>query len=644
MGMSHVRKHLRPSSWWLFGATLALVAWTWRNEVPSQQEAQRIDRNEARAAWLEGLSESPRTLVVDFRDDVTDEQLATNAYVEEPVSRLSQDDKLFRVRFGSTPALLAALDVLEADPTVESVDFDVSATLPGYQAALGQDGDRGLHHLAPPGLQACGEPAGKAARPGFPDDPCFRYQWHLAQIGAQKAWKQGQGQGVVVAVIDTGISRVGDLANTTFVPGYNFVDDKPDAQDDHGHGTHVAGTIAQSTHNGIGVAGVAFKASLMPLKVLSARGSGSMAAIAQAIRWAADHGANVVNMSLGGPFPVNAIHNAVKYARSKGVIVVAAAGNDGRGRVSYPGRYADVVAVAATQFDENATFYSNWGKTIDLAAPGGNVRVDQNGDGQPDGVLQNTVVPGQTHKQDYLWFMGTSMASPHVAGVAALLVGAGITQPDAVETLLLTTARVPKSQAGKATQGQRIDDHYGAGIVDADAALARARAGREGGALALGATLALAMTGSLRRRHRLARGGRLKLVAGLVLGSSGLFVLPGVLGFLGLATPAVLAPLTSGLPLGLSTWLGAVLGRSGHGNPLLMSAALPVLAIALGYGIKMWRPALAGFALGTAGLLFTLAVSGLVDVTWVPDSFDQIFLLVNAAIASVMALLTLLED
>src|SRR5204863_1518261 len=134
------------------------------------------------------------------------------------------------------------------------------------------------------------------------------------------------------------------------------------------------------------------------------------------IRWAADHGAKVINMSLGGPFPVGAIRTAVKYAHDKGVVVVAAAGNDGRGRVGYPARYPEVVAVAATQFDESTTFYSNWGKDIDIAAPGGNTRVDQNGDGQPDGVLQNTVHPNDIRRTGYLMFNGTSMASPHVAG------------------------------------------------------------------------------------------------------------------------------------------------------------------------------------------------------------------------------------
>ena len=212
---------------------------------------------------------------------------------------------------------------------------------------------------------------GAAPGSGFPNDACFKYQWHMRQLGMPDAWKRGNGKGVIVAVIDTGVSKVGDLAETNFVAGYNFLSNNANADDDHGHGTHVAGTIAQSTNNKIGVAGVAYGASIMPLKVLSARGSGSVAGISQAIRWAADHGASVINMSLGGPSPIGTMGSAVKYAREKGVVVVAAAGNDGRGKVGYPAAYPGVVAVASTQFDETTTFYSNWGKEIDVAAPGG---------------------------------------------------------------------------------------------------------------------------------------------------------------------------------------------------------------------------------------------------------------------------------
>jgi serine protease len=422
-------------------------------------------------------------------------------------------------------------------------------------------------------------------------------------------WKAAQGDGVIVAVVDTGVAKVPDLAETEIVPGWNFVNDTADATDDHGHGTHVAGTIAQSTHNGIGVAGVAFHAKIMPIKVLSARGSGSVSGIANGIRWAADHGAKVINMSLGGPMASSVLSKAVKYAHDKGVVVVCAAGNDGRGKVSYPAAYPHAIAVAATQFDETTTFYSNWGKEIDVAAPGGNTRVDQNGDGQPDGVLQNTIVPGDTSRNDYLWFMGTSMASPHVAGVAALIVGQGVTDPDAVEQLLKETARPPK-QPPKDKQNR-----YGAGIVDAAAAVKKAQLGY--GALELGSALGLfaLMFVRLRRTGALAiglLGPQTALGVGgfaaLVVGSSGLFFIPQLL----------LVPGAAVIAHGFPDWL--------HGSILLHSALAPVAATMLLYGSPRGRRIAAGFALGVGANLLFVAVAGTV-------AMSGLWLALNAALS-----------
>ena len=213
-----------------------------------------------------------------------------------PVSAYSATDKLYRIDFATADeAAAAAAAKLAKDPEVESVDFDSEESIPPDEASQERKRWRARSSME-------AECAADAAKPSpFPNDTCFRYQWHLRQIGMPDAWKLGQGKGAVVAVIDTGVTRVGDLAETKFVPGYNFIANNDNAADDHGHGTHVAGTIAQSTNNKLGVAGVAFGVSIMPIKVLSARGSGSMAGIAQGIRWAADHGANVINMSLGGP-------------------------------------------------------------------------------------------------------------------------------------------------------------------------------------------------------------------------------------------------------------------------------------------------------------------------------------------------------
>src|SRR4051812_29158833 len=336
---------------------------------------------------------------------------------------------------------------------------------------------------------------------GFPDDPQYKFQWHLKQIGMPEAWKLADGNGVIVAVLDTGVAfedyktfhLLPDLKGITFVEPFDFVGNTKHANDDHGHGSHVTGTIAQVTDNGIGVAGVARNVRIMPLKVLSGSGSGSVAGIADAIRYAADKGAKVINMSLGGAFPSTVLKKAVAYAHAKGVIVVCAAGNDGRGKVGYPAAYPGAVAVAATQFDEATTFYSNWGKEIDIAAPGGNTRVDQNGDGMPDGVLQNTIVIGDPTKDDYFGYMGTSMAAPHVAGVAALVVGEGVTDPVRVEKILKDSARKPANQTYNV-------ERYGAGIVDAPAAVIKARASTGGYQLGLGLLMAGAVAASARRR------------------------------------------------------------------------------------------------------------------------------------------------
>ena len=184
-----------------------------------------------------------------------------------------------------------------------------------------------------------------------PNDPRYKEQWHMKLINVEEAWDITTGDEAVVAVIDTGVAfedykdkkgiyhRVPDLAKTKFVKGYDFIDDDEHANDDNGHGTHVAGTIAQSTNNKLGVVGVAYKAAIMPLKVLTRQGYGNAADIAEAIVYAADHGAHVINMSLGGPFPTQFMREAVEYAHKKGITVVCAAGNAGNDHPHYPAAY-----------------------------------------------------------------------------------------------------------------------------------------------------------------------------------------------------------------------------------------------------------------------------------------------------------------
>src|SRR5438105_10133533 len=269
-----------------------------------------------------------------------------------------------------------------------------------------------------------------------PDDPDFAKQWHLKAAGAPAAWDTTRGAGITVAVIDTGIAPVDDLDPERIVAGHNFLTGGDDARDDHFHGTHVAGTVAQSTGNGVGVAGMAPLALLMPLKVLGADGSGTSVGIADAIRWAADHGARVLNLSLGGGSRSANMANAVAYARRKGCVVVCAAGNSGSRGVHYPAAYPGALAVSAVGPQGRLAPYSSFGPEVRIAAPGGD-----KSQGEEAGVLQETIDPADPGgKGVYRWFQGTSMATPHVAGAAALVASLGVTGPGAIGRLLASTA------------------------------------------------------------------------------------------------------------------------------------------------------------------------------------------------------------
>ena len=337
-----------------------------------------------------------------------------------------------------------------------------------------------------------------------PDDDFYVYQWHLdintseedpalhglngGGINIEPAWDTAIGTGVVVAVIDTGVAyedyvefvdgpgrrdywitykQAPDLTDTHFVQGYDFVNNDDHPNDDQGHGTHVTGTIAQSTNNGIGVAGVAFNCSIMPIKVLDGSGSGTYTWITEGIYYAADNGAQVISMSLGGGSTSLTLENALAYAYGKGVTIVCSAGNDGASAnpsPSYPAAYNDYcIAVGATRYDENVSYYSTTGDYVDIAAPGGDMNVDLNGDGYNDGVLQQTHDGVDYTNFNYWFYQGTSMAAPHVSGVAALLISNGVTDPDDVREALQSTAE-DKGDSG-------LDPEYGWGIVDAYAAL-----------------------------------------------------------------------------------------------------------------------------------------------------------------------------
>lgn len=407
---------------------------------------------------------SEAQLVIDFKDFVTEAQVqsfeVSYGIDVQPNSIMYSTDKITITKINAIEQQ-TLLTSLSKDPLIENVEPVIIYSIPENEL---NDFNYEIYMIK-------NEPSGSA-----PNDPLYKHQWHMDTIGMQQAWAQSNnGKGAVIAVIDTGVAyenykefkQVEDLKNTCFVPGYNFVDDTTHANDDHAHGTHVAGTIAQSTNNGVGVAGIAHKACIMPIKVLAAKGGGTSADVADGIRWAADHGAHVINMSLGSNFPSKVISDACKYARSKGVTIIAAAGNDGSGKVGYPAADEGVVAVSATDLHDALAFYSQWGKDVDIAAPGGDVRKDDNKDGVPDGVLQNTIKPGNINTHGYFPFMGTSMATPHVAGVAGLIVSMGIKNPDQVEKILFESANRKVAEEHGAPKGAKWDDHYGHGRLDA---------------------------------------------------------------------------------------------------------------------------------------------------------------------------------
>ncbi len=340
-----------------------------------------------------------------------------------------------------------------------------------------------------------------------PNDTHYGVQWHYSDatggINAPAAWDVTNGSGVNVAVLDTGYRPHVDLA-ANIVGGYDFISSSTAARDGNGrdsdardegdwiesanicgnpsatnsswHGTHVAGTVAAVTNNNTGVAGVAYGAKVVPLRVLG-RCGGSTSDIADAIVWAAGgsvsgipanpNPAKVINMSLGGPSSCASVtQNAINSARANGAVVVVAAGNSNANASGFtPASCNGVINIAATDRNGNRATYSNFGASIDVAAPGGM--------GGADGVASTknagTTTPGA---DNYAYSAGTSMAAPHVAGVAALMfsVNPNLT-PDEVETILKDTARSFPSGSTCSTS------NCGAGIIDARAAVDAAQGG-----------------------------------------------------------------------------------------------------------------------------------------------------------------------
>jgi subtilisin family serine protease len=303
----------------------------------------------------------------------------------------------------------------------------------------------------------------------IPNDPHFRWQYALWNIGqvyhpesgqsgtpgsdikATHGWDMTTGAGeVVIAVVDSGVAgNHEDLLGKT-VAGYNFVADTPDANDDHGHGTFVASIAAARSDNGLGMTGVSWDSRIMPVKVMNADGYGSYLNIAAGIRFAANYGARVINLSIAGTNPSFILEDACEYAYTRGTVIIAAVGNNG-GPVKYPAGYDDYcLAVAATDAHDERLQWSSSGPQVDIAAPGHLVmgaRID------PDDPAD---------LGSYGWDSGTSFAAPYVAGAAALLISLHPTfYNDQIMDILVNTA----DDVNHATH-PGVDDFIGHGRLD----------------------------------------------------------------------------------------------------------------------------------------------------------------------------------
>ena len=328
-----------------------------------------------------------------------------------------------------------------------------------------------------------------------PNDPRYAEQWNYPLIDLPAAWDVTAGSpDVVVAVVDTGVLVSHPDMQGQLVPGFDFVsdaaysldgdgiDDNPDDPGTSGfHGTHVAGTIAAASNNSVGVAGIAWQSRIMPLRALGEGGSGTYYDIMQSVRFAAgldnDSGtlpqqrADIINMSLGGPGIGDVFQSLIHEVRANGVIVVAAAGNSSTTEPMYPAAYDGVVSVSAAGPESTLAYYSNFGSTVDVAAPGGGCGIPAGSDCR--GVLSTagTEQPGSVDF-DYQSYQGTSMAAPHVAGVFALMksVNSSLTPADIDELLR-------RGELTDADGRPACDIEFGSGLINARKAVDTALAG-----------------------------------------------------------------------------------------------------------------------------------------------------------------------
>jgi serine protease len=437
----------------------------------------------------------PDELLVKFRSSVSTAS-AMKVLLRKGATpeRLLTTDGLIQVRIPPGHSLSAAFDSLNAQPEVEY------ATVNGYAQGFFAPNDTLFDE--------------------------FDLTWNLRNVGAVNAWDTVTGSpDVVLAMIDTGVAyenhpipgyelpfvkpgvtryRQSPELPGPFLPGYDFVNNDAHPNDDNGHGTFTATIAAGRANNLAGAAGIAWGVTILPIKSLRFDDSGEMGPIVQGIRYAADQGADIANLSLGFPPRqqlldrgldkkflrdfFRPLKDAIQYAQSRGVICVAAVGNFAYPELSLPAGYPGVISVGATGVDNRIASYSSFGPGLDFMAPGGDF-TELNGDHIQDAVADLGIKPfrsaGSLCNPDSLnifFLFGTSGAAPHVSGAVALLMSMGVRSQGQIEELLRATAINP---FGRPSNGQ--DEIYGAGIIQIDKAVELAAAQRAGARVALGA-------------------------------------------------------------------------------------------------------------------------------------------------------------
>jgi serine protease len=449
---------------------------------------------------------APGVVIVGYRisrSPAEQARIARAAGAVDPVA-LAPRVRMLRLRHVSVRAAIARLrrtrDVAWAVPDYVAHETSLSGT-----EVAGPRADSVPTQNSAVAAASAGAAPNASAEP-FPNDPGTagipggwqQLQWNfVGEFGVQapQAWSNliadhaPGGRGVIVAVLDTGVAyanrghfrRSPDFYRYQFVSGYDFIAHNRYPNDRNGHGTDVAGTIAEATNNGRGVTGLAYGVRIMPVRVLNSEGDGDASVIAKGVRFAVRHGARVINLSLEFPTGITAsdipeLISALRYANRHGVVVVGAAGNEAHAAAAYPARVPSVIAVGASTEHGCLASYSNYGTSIALVAPGGGPDAALPGDpncrpeAPPGRDIYQVTFSGSSPRKFGIpgGYEGTSMATPHVAAVAALVIASRVLgrapSPARVLARLQATAR-PLGGPGD----RKL---YGAGLLDAATATA----------------------------------------------------------------------------------------------------------------------------------------------------------------------------